>query len=325
MVESLPNVRFPAKNPLAESLQNLMISRSVLSYVRSQSKIALAVASSGIAALLLRGGQTAHSRFGIPVEKLNATSTCNMPVKSEEADVIRQANLIIWDEAPMAHRHAVEAVDRLLCDIMRTHNPEWQHIPFVGEVILFGGNLRQTLHVIPHGSRAQIVNACIKRSYIWQHVQVFKLTFNMRIRQAPGDLARPAVNDQQQFAKYLLRVGNGTEPVVNAADDDIMLPEGWSHTASTLDDVINATWPELARQAHQDPQAFIEANILTPLNRNVDIINQRATELFPGDAYEYKGHDDVADTSQAELYPPEYLNCIEEYGLQPFCLRLKKG
>lgn len=39
----------------------------LLSHVRSQGKIALAVASSGLAALLLPGGRTAHSRFAIPI------------------------------------------------------------------------------------------------------------------------------------------------------------------------------------------------------------------------------------------------------------------
>ena len=39
----------------------------LLSSVRANRGIALAVASSGIAALLLEGGRTAHSRFQIPI------------------------------------------------------------------------------------------------------------------------------------------------------------------------------------------------------------------------------------------------------------------
>src|SRR5256885_9466971 len=49
---------------------------SLLAYVRSKGDIALAVASSGIAALLLDGGRTAHSRFKIPLV-INSGSTCN--------------------------------------------------------------------------------------------------------------------------------------------------------------------------------------------------------------------------------------------------------
>lgn len=39
----------------------------LLAEVRSQGDVALAVASSGLAALLLAGGRTAHSRFSIPI------------------------------------------------------------------------------------------------------------------------------------------------------------------------------------------------------------------------------------------------------------------
>ena len=49
---------------------------TLLAHVRGNGGIALAVASSGIAALLLEGGRTAHSRFKIPVNGLDALSTC---------------------------------------------------------------------------------------------------------------------------------------------------------------------------------------------------------------------------------------------------------
>jgi hypothetical protein len=51
-------------------LYNLLLAK-----VRREGDIALAVASSGIAALLLEGGRTAHSRFMIPATNLNETST----------------------------------------------------------------------------------------------------------------------------------------------------------------------------------------------------------------------------------------------------------
>ena len=45
----------------------------LLAQVRSQGEVALAVASSGLAALLLPGGRTAHSRFRIPIPIEGAT------------------------------------------------------------------------------------------------------------------------------------------------------------------------------------------------------------------------------------------------------------
>ena len=51
--------------------------RSLTSTLRSQGKIVLVVASSGIASMLLPGGRTAHSRFAIPLA-INEDSTCSI-------------------------------------------------------------------------------------------------------------------------------------------------------------------------------------------------------------------------------------------------------
>lgn len=63
----------------------------ILADVRSNGNVALAVASSGIAAVLLTGGRTVHSRFRLPLQL--------------------ESKIIIWDEAPMCHRYAFEAID----------------------------------------------------------------------------------------------------------------------------------------------------------------------------------------------------------------------
>jgi hypothetical protein len=59
----------------------------ILARIRSNHGIAIAVASSGIAALLLNGGRTAHSKFKIPL-KLNENSTLNIKNDSELAELI---------------------------------------------------------------------------------------------------------------------------------------------------------------------------------------------------------------------------------------------
>ncbi|OWZ15153.1 Helitron helicase [Phytophthora megakarya] len=76
--------------------------RNILAKVRLEGKIAIAVASSGIASLLLMGGRTAHSTFKIPL-KLNEFSTCKITRQSYLMGSIEKVSLIIWDEAPMAH------------------------------------------------------------------------------------------------------------------------------------------------------------------------------------------------------------------------------
>jgi hypothetical protein len=90
---------------------------TLMSRLRGQGKIVLAVASSGSASLLLLGGRTAHSRFKIPID-LHNESTCNITQQMKVAELVRKADLIIWDEVPMMHRRAFEAVDHTLRDLM---------------------------------------------------------------------------------------------------------------------------------------------------------------------------------------------------------------
>jgi len=55
--------------------------RALLAKVRSMNLIAVATATSGIAASIMPGGRTAHSRFKIPI-KLGDNSICNFTNKA---------------------------------------------------------------------------------------------------------------------------------------------------------------------------------------------------------------------------------------------------
>ena len=106
---------------------------ALLSTVRGLGKIALAVASSGIAAELLEGGRTAHSRFKIPIP-INESSVCNISLQSDITKLIQKTSLIIWDEIMMSHIHQVDCVDHSLHDIMKIDKP------FGGIAVVFGGD-----------------------------------------------------------------------------------------------------------------------------------------------------------------------------------------
>ncbi|GKB11258.1 ATP-dependent DNA helicase PIF1-like protein [Tanacetum coccineum] len=93
----------------------------MLDVLRSQGHIVLNVTSSGIAALLLEGGRTTHYQFAIPINILE-DSMCHIPADSDLADLICQAKLIIWDEAPMIQLYCYEAFDRTLREICRNGN-----------------------------------------------------------------------------------------------------------------------------------------------------------------------------------------------------------
>ncbi|CAK1586444.1 unnamed protein product [Parnassius mnemosyne] len=123
------------------------LDKLILAYVRNHRKIARAVASSGIAATLLPVGKTAHTMLKIPIDLDRTESpTCSISRNSDKAKVLRECNLIIWDECMMAHRKGVEAVDRTLRDIRQNDRL------MGGITVLFCGDFRQTLPVYTMGN-----------------------------------------------------------------------------------------------------------------------------------------------------------------------------
>ncbi|XP_071740051.1 uncharacterized protein [Rutidosis leptorrhynchoides] len=136
--------------------------------LRSKGQIFFNVASSGIAALLLPGGRIAHSRFAIPSNP-HDVSFCTILPNSNLARLIQRAKLIIWDKAPMVNRICFETLDRSLCDICRSINPNIMEIPFGGKIVVFKGYFHQILPVITRKTREQIVSASLNSSYLWDH------------------------------------------------------------------------------------------------------------------------------------------------------------
>ena len=128
--------------PKANHSERIFLYNCLLARLHGEEYIALACASYSIASLLLSNGHTAHSRFKIPLD-WHASSTCNIKVNSHLGDVLKEAKLIIWDETPMTHRYAFEALDKTLQDIMSNDKL------FGGKVVLLGCDFKQVLPVVP--------------------------------------------------------------------------------------------------------------------------------------------------------------------------------
>ena len=141
----------------------------ILASIRSNGDIALAVASSGIAATLLTGGRTAHSTFRLPLNlAVNDTPVCNVGKSSKEAGLLRQTKIVLIDEVSMLHKRGVEAINRLLQDLKDNDRL------FGGITFVLAGDFRQCLPVIAGGNSADQLNACLKSSFLWKHVKVLK-------------------------------------------------------------------------------------------------------------------------------------------------------
>ncbi|CAN1729153.1 ATP-dependent DNA helicase PIF1 [Linum perenne] len=147
---------------------------------------------------------TAHSRFKIPLE-IDNLSTCAVKKGLDAAELLKSATLIVWDEAPMIHKLSFEAVDRTMCDIMNMPLSGENYLPFGGKVVLLGGDFRQTLPVVPNGSREDNINATLPRSYLWNFCTLLHLQINMRILNNPVNTT-PIFNGMT-FPEWVLAIG----------------------------------------------------------------------------------------------------------------------
>ncbi len=69
-----------------------------------------------------------------------------------------------------------------------------------GCTILFSGDFRQILPVVTRGTRADEINASLKRSNLWPHVNKLELKTNMRVSSSS--------RENRLFSGMLLKVGN---------------------------------------------------------------------------------------------------------------------
>uniref|UniRef100_A0A8R1IHH8 ATP-dependent DNA helicase n=2 Tax=Caenorhabditis japonica TaxID=281687 RepID=A0A8R1IHH8_CAEJA len=83
---------------------------------------------------------------------------------------------------------------------------------------------RQILPVIRRGTKTDLINNCIKNSYLWNQFKKFSLLDNMRI-----------INGDANWIKFLLDVGDG---VANDYEDRVTLLEGLPVLEDLVDDVF---------------------------------------------------------------------------------------
>ena len=156
----------------------------LLAYVAMQNQTTLAMAMSGIAALLLDNGVTFHRGIGCPVP-CGPDASSKYALKSAEAERIRQAKILVIDEVSLQHQNQFEMTDRFLRVLMNCDK-------FMGgKILLLMHDWRQQLPIIQNGSRGDIIDACIFNSLNWKSVKKFKLTQNMRVQRLINEKASP--------------------------------------------------------------------------------------------------------------------------------------
>ncbi|CAK1603523.1 unnamed protein product [Parnassius mnemosyne] len=282
----------------------------LLAQVRNDKNIAVAVASSGIAATLLSGGRTAHSVLKVPLNlALEESPICNFSKNSARGIILRQCKLLVWDESTMSHKKAVEALNRTLHDLRSNTDI------MGGMVVLLAGDFRQTLPVIQKGTPADEIKACLKSSILWNKVTKFSLTTNMRVH---------LYNDINagNYADTLLKIGDGR--LETDAEGCVKLTRDFCNLVQSHSELIASVYSDLTNNMHED-KWLRERAILAPKNESVNKINSDILSEVAGEITEYLSVDTVMDTVTSTSYPVEFLNSLELSGVSSHKLQLKLG
>lgn len=278
--------------------------KTLMAFVRGRAQVVLPFATTGIAATLLKGGRTVHSGFKLPVPILD-TSVSNLRMRSNDADVLREAALIIIDEATMLYKDGLRCIDRVLRELMVDERP------FGGKIFLLGGDFRQTLPVVTRGTRNDILENCIKSSPLWQQFRQLTLSANMRSE------------GQQAHNDWLLQVGEGTvAQVVRFRDPDIMeIPQPMIENGNLIDIIFGHNLNSMS------DEELSRRVILVSTNAQALDINREIVSRLNGDPTIFYSADSVVSEDENDQlnFPVEFLNELTPSGMPPHVLLLKPG
>ncbi|UYV61908.1 K02A2.6-like [Cordylochernes scorpioides] len=175
------------------------------------------------------------------------------------------------------------------------------------DVVVLGGDFRQVLPVVPRASRAEIVDACIKRSKLWPLFVILRLAQNRR-----------AGIDAQSFSQWLLKVGDGDLPTDQQGL--ISLPESCIFQGGDL-------VQEIFGSLYGDINALSESVILTPKNTDSLEINEKVLDCLPNRSQCFFSIYSVEceNVEEQNNYATEFLNSLTPTGMPPHRLNLKIG
>ncbi|XP_025425697.1 uncharacterized protein LOC112694448 [Sipha flava] len=209
----------------------------------------------------------------------------------------------------MAHKGGVEALNRSLKDIRENKRL------MGGVTVLLAGDFRQTLPVVPKGTRTDEVKSCLKRSTLWTKINILKLSKNMRVHLGEEKFAGG-------FSDLLLEIGNGD---YSSFDEMITIPENLCTIVTTVQDLISKIYPDIAL-IHDKPMEWLcERAILTPKNDQAAAINDTLLMSFEGEEKVYTSIDTVVNMDDATYYPVEFLNSLKPPGMPYHRLILRMG
>ncbi|CAI8605460.1 unnamed protein product [Vicia faba] len=178
----------------------------------------------------------------------------------------------------MSHKNCFEALDKTLKDVMSKQDVA--NKIFGGKVVVFGGDFRQILPVVPRAGCSDIVHASICSSYVWDYCQFLTLTKNMRLQQGRDNTSS---NELAEFLKLILNVGDCKICEPNDGLVEIEIPRELliSNFEDPIKAIVDSTYPNF-RDNFQDVGYLQGKAILASTIEVVEKINHYVLDMIPG-------------------------------------------
>ena len=267
---------------------------------------------SGIAATMLRLGTTLHKRAGVPIP-CEDDSCSKLLLNSKEAQVIREAALIMIDEISMMNWKFLNMLDRMLRSLMNKDDY------MGGKCIVLMGDLRQCPPVVKRGKQAQVAADSIIHGESWQLFKVHRLHKNMRVERMISQYPERKT-ELMAYASWLLNMGNGK--LRGPFSDLIEVPQQMvCNSTRELEDKVFDDF----EHSMTDINYLCQRAIMSTKNDFINGKKIRFVERIPGEMKIGYSRDTCVDDDDKTMHEPEVLNRINSSGVPPHRLPLKIG
>ena len=166
-------------------------------------------------------------------------------------------------------------------------------MPFGGKLVVFLGDFKQLLPVVPGSRRSPTVKDCDW----WPQVRVTKFTQNWRAAQNP------------EYTAFLEQVGNGTLTTVP-------IPE--TSRLESIEDLIDNVHGSDMTTVPQKRNMILALTLET-----CRTINNACMQKLPDKGIEAIAYDDMKDNKNPDSYTHEYIASLMLRGVPPALLTLK--
>lgn len=225
--------------------------KHILAHCEINNVKAIALAYTGIASCLLKKGKTVHSQFRIPWDrrKVKVAIDSTRPVYK----TIKNASILLWDQAAFCSRQIFEEVDRFLRDMMGSKQI------FGGKVVVVCGDFHECLPIAKKTKTESAESHSLLFSELFKQMQYFTLHENYRFK-LPTDQS------------FCVDIGTG---VLN----EVAIPSPCR--VHNLDALINTTY------GNTTANELVDRSILTVCAVDADYLNDECMKRLYKNCFTY--------------------------------------